>query len=122
MKQKTIGIYSDGVDYYKLILTEGDNACAYHNDAENNTHRLSIGSDVEHDYELYGDLEHELGEIIRGKMGLHYKPSDQQVDFGGPSLFVYSHAEYSEICARVGRFMVKAWPDALKAWKEWRKK
>lgn len=114
MKQKTVGTYSDGVNPYLVILVEGDDACG-------NRALITIGGDVS-EAELFDSLLHEIQELIYIAMGLKYKPFDQQVNFGGKIMFIFDHADYCEICARVGKFMVKAWPDLLKAWKQWRKK
>lgn len=122
MKQKTIGTYSDGREHYLVVLVEGDDSCGY-NHAENvNMGLIRLGADIPGENDLYDELLHEIQELILNSLGLRCVPTIQQVGFGGRMWFVFDHADYSEVCARTAKFMITCWPDALKAWKEWRKK
>jgi hypothetical protein len=122
MKQKTVGTYSDGIDQYLLVICEGDDAAGFSRAENCNTGLIKIGADLSYDYELYDSLLHEIQELIYHTKGLRVRPTNLQVTWGGRLYFVFDHADYCEICARVGKFMVDAWPDLLKAWKQWRKK
>ncbi len=117
MKQKTVGVYSDGTKTYKLLLAEGDDSCAW-----NSLGVVRVGVDFQNPSELFDNLLHEIQEDICNTMGLRHKPTSQQVRFGGKIMFIFDHAEYCELCSRVSNFMSVAWPDLLKAWKTWRKK
>jgi hypothetical protein len=116
MKPKTVGTYDIGCIPIKIILTDGRNGASYYNPTEIST--IKIGADQEWSG-ILDTLLHEIYEFQYDKMQCRYSANECMSDTHDKYMFVFTHVQFSDSCAKVGEFMAMALPDLLGAWKKW---
>jgi hypothetical protein len=120
MKQKIIGIYRAGSDQIQLVLREGSGGEFYTIPEKGSLARIKVGADHNDWIELVSTLLHEIGEFVRTKSDCRFIPDNYSND-SGDYIFMYSHANFSDLCCREAMFLTEALPDLSAAWKEWKK-
>lgn len=84
---------------------------------------MTIGCQRRSWADVCGSLLHEAIEVSLHRLNTAYSPTMRYRNAADRYLFVMTHAEMGEACARVGEFMAVVLPDmskafkALKAWK-----
>ena len=74
---------------------------------------IGVGGDWDLTYQT---LLHEAAEFAALRLGARFTPDDDMSADCGAFLFMMDHAKFSNLCGRVGRFMISANPYLRKAW------
>lgn len=83
--------------------------------------RIEVGADYLYWWEVVTCLQHEAKEFCDMRMGCRWEPDIDYSNNAAGYLFVETHAQHGEICARVGYLFADCLPDLAKAWKQWKK-
>ena len=122
MKQVIVGTYDLGAESVVLILRPGMGGDFHtRSDPPRKMPCISVGADSGSWQKLVAWLVHEVVEVVMMRMGLRYVPDVDYARDAAGYLFVETHAQHSEVCARVGWFLADCLPDLNKAWKKWKK-
>lgn len=98
----------DGGEFYAC---PGKGACA----------RIKIGADYQNWNEIVRVFIHEAFEFAMFRQCARYERSGDGSKDSGAYRFMFDHAEFSNIAARVAELTVAALPAISTAWKKWRK-
>lgn len=119
MKQIVVGIYSLGYEAIELVIREGNGGEFYNRPGKGQVPRIKIGADVDAWKDVVSVFLHECFEFIFNRLQCRYEKSyDMGADASG-YLYVATHPQFSDVCARVGEGVATALPDLSKAWKKW---
>lgn len=119
MRQKIVGVFSIGFEDCQLVLREGTGAEFYNCPGVGECPRIKVGADVKLWREVVANVLHEAMECYFNRLRCRYDCSyDLAQDHAG-YLFVASHPEFSDACARVGAFLSEALPALRSEWKKW---
>lgn len=121
MKQKIIGIFPLGHCDVELVIREGTGGEFYCAPEPGKIPRIKVGVDDRKWSFVVGVLLHETMELVMAQLKYRY---DQADDYGrdhSSYLFIMTHPQYSDVCARVGLFVSECLPKLTKAYKEWNK-
>jgi hypothetical protein len=115
MANRKVGIYFLGNEAVKLELREGDGAEFFAAPA-----KICLGADcsLRKVIEL---LLHETLEFCLYRDKCRFHPSNSYVDDYTAYLFVFSHVQLTDACAKQAEFLTGCMDDLMKAWKRWRK-
>jgi hypothetical protein len=80
-----------------------------------------IGFDEEEWGRLVISVLHEAKEFVQMRMGLRFIPGVDYANDAAGYVFMETHAQHAEVCARVGWFLATCMPDVCKAWRAWKK-
>ncbi len=120
MKQKIVGTYKIGGEYCELVLRDGDGGEFYSLPEHGHVPRIKVGADYQDWDRIVSVLLHETMEFSLARIKCRFYPED---DFGGDThayIFIMSHPDFSDACARTAEFMTCALPDLARAWKKWK--
>lgn len=121
MRQRIVGTFPIGHEYCELVLREDTGGEFYFMPEKAHIARIKIGADYEHWDDVLNVILHEALELILARTNTRYiENEDMGRDISG-FLFVMTHHTYSDVCARLAKFLVPALPAAEKAWRIWKK-
>jgi hypothetical protein len=121
VRQKIVGIYQIGDDSVQVVLREGNGGDFYLQPRDIETSRIKVGADVDNWHSVVAALMHEAAESVLARLCLRMTPDDEFGRDLASYIFVMRHEQFSDVCARTGRFLAQCLPDVSKAWKEWKK-
>lgn len=121
MKQKIIGVYPIGMSQVQLVLRGGTGGEYYVFPEKGSLARIKVGADQEQWRDVVGVLLHEAFEYTAMHLALRYAPAPDLSKDNGNYLFVMTHTQFSDVCARSGEFISCCLPDLGKAWDKWKK-
>ena len=65
---------------------------------------------------------HETAEYLSARLRIRYDPSENASNSSGNFIFVATHEQFAELCARQGEVVAAALPDLGRAWKRYLKR
>ena len=120
MKQVIVGRYDLGGEPVIVKLQPGNHA-EFAVPFNGTPTVMLIGSDVENWGQLVGLLMHEAKEFCDTRIGCRYAVTGDVAKDNGSYMFVETHLQHSEVCARVGWFLADCFLDLSTAWGKWKK-
>lgn len=121
MKQLIVGCYDFGVGQCELVLRAGIGGEFYVVPEPHRCPRIKVGADYDEWREVMSCLLHEIIELQMTLTGCRYNPAPDCARDHASYLFLMTHPQFSEVCARSAFFISEALPDLAKAWKKWKK-
>lgn len=121
MKQKIIGVYPIGIIQVQLVLREGVGGEYYTFPETGSLSRIKVGADHKQWRDVVGVLLHEAMEFTAMHLALRYAPAPDLSMDNGNYLFVMTHTQFSDVCARAGEFVSCSLPDLGREWGKWKK-
>lgn len=120
MKQIFVGSYYLGREYVDVILTEENGGCYYLAPEKQRPPRIKIG--IQDDWqETVSIVLHEIQELCMDKLRCRYDATNNMANDHSSYLFILDHITFSDVCARVGKFLADALPDIAKKYSEFKK-
>ena len=119
MKQKKIGTFAMGhenVDLYALPDERGG-FCHLRPDYAS-LGRIHVGLGGAKWHECAEILLHESLEFLMLRMSFAHGTLGEMADDVGQRVFMFTHTQFSEMCARQATFVATALPELEKAWKK----
>lgn len=123
MKQVIVGVYECGYEQLQLVLREGTGGEFYTVPEKGSLPRIKVGAQDPNQWRhVVATLLHEVFEWTMFRGGVRYNPDNRvsplsQADY----LFVMTHEQFQDCCAKSAEFMTKALPDLAKAYDKWHK-
>lgn len=120
----TVGVYDLGAESVEIALRAGTGADFTTRSGSIGPRQMpliALGADQDDWSRLVAALVHEVYEVSAMRMGCRFVPDLDYARDAGGYVFVATHAQHSEICARVGYLLVECLPDLATAWKKWQK-
>jgi hypothetical protein len=118
---KTVGIYEIGWERCEILLKDGRDGSFSCVPSSGGFPVISLGAD-----QPWGDLVdvflHEAIELTAVRVRSRFEPSCEVNKDHGQYIFVMTHSQLSECCARTAELLVKALPDIASAWRLWKKR
>jgi hypothetical protein len=121
MRQKIVGTYRLGHEMVQVILREGTGGDCYPLPGDINHARIKVGADYEMWQEIVGVFLHEAEELVASTLLYRWEQTNTDAGDHESLLFVMTHPQFSEVCARCGMLLADCLPDLGTAWKQWRK-
>ena len=121
MKQKIIGTYPLGYEQIQLVLREGTGGEFFTLPEDGKIPRIKIGADNNYWWETVELLLHEVNEFCMMRLACRYNQSNSVLRDHSNYLFVMTHVQFGECCARSAELLAKALPDLGKAWNKWKR-
>ena len=121
LKQTVVGIYEIGYEEVEVVFRDGQGGEFYVYPEKGHCARMKIGADQERWDELVAVLLHEAFELVADRLKCRYRAFNDISRDTGAFTFMFSHSDFSDICAKSAEFMARAMPDASAAWKKWKK-
>lgn len=121
MKQKIVGTYRLGDRMVQLVLREGTGGECYPLPGDITHSRIKVGADTQCWGDVVGVALHEACELVGSAMHYRLAPTNMDADDLLSIVFVMTHPQFSEVCARAGGFLADCLPDLAKAWRAWKK-
>ncbi len=121
MKQKIIGVFSIGFEDIQLVLREGTGGEFFNWPGEGEIPRIKIGADYDKWKDVVAALLHEAAEFAMNRLRCRL---NRDYDMGGDHsgyVFMMSHPEFSDVCARVADFLAASLWQLHKEWKAWKR-
>lgn len=115
MDQTIVGVYELGYENIQLVLREGRGGEFYFN-PDKDIPRIKIGGDYTLWQDLYTVLLHEVSEFALTRGGYRYSGSQDLSMDTGAFLFIFSHAQFADSCAKAAEFLVSCHKDLRNAW------
>lgn len=122
MRQKIVGTYRLGGQMVQVVLRKGAGGKCYPMPGDIPYPRIEVGADQETWAEVVAVAMHEAAELVCSYLHYRYEPTNMDGNDLLSLVFIMTHPQFSELCARVGMFLAACLPDLAKAWKEWKKK
>ncbi len=122
MKRILVGTYSIGYEHVKLYFIRGLDGEVLNSSDENPIPIINIGIDCDEWRDVVSIIMHEAMEFVIDRQFARYEPSANISRDADQCIFVMTHQQFSDCCARVADFIAKALPDAEKKWKNFKKK
>lgn len=120
MKQTIVGVYSMGLSQVQIVLREGNGGEFYFNPEAGAVPRIKVGAELQW-AEVVGNLLHEALEMQMTALSCRFNPAPDYARDHSSYLFVMTHPQFSESCARTAEFITAALPDLARAWKKWKR-
>ncbi len=120
MKSLAVGTFDLWGVTIHLKLREGQNA-DFLQTFDGKPMVMRIGADVECWQNVVGLLLHEVKEFTDMQIGCRYVVTADAAKDNSSYLFVETHTQHSEVCARIGWFLADCLPALETAWKKWKK-
>jgi hypothetical protein len=120
MKQKIVGVYAAGNIQFQLVIKEGRGGECWLIPEPGSLPRIKIGVDQCWEFALTV-LIHEVAESLRLLLGYRFSADSHYGEDLNHGTFIYTHSQFSDLCAREGMFLSEALPDFGKAYSKWRK-
>ncbi|MCE5324904.1 MAG: hypothetical protein LLG01_00670 [Planctomycetaceae bacterium] len=121
MRQKIVGTYRLGGQMVQVVLREGRGGEGYPLPGDIDYPRIKIGADSRDWQYVVGVAMHEASELVASYLHYRYGPTNMDADDLLSLVFIMTHPQFSELCARVGMFLADCLPDLSAAWKKWKK-
>ncbi len=122
MRQKVVGVYEIGYEKIEVVLRDG-NGGEFHMLSENsNITRIKIGADYENWRDVLAVFLHETMEFSLDRLKCRYYPSNDLSNSTDRYVFITTHNQFSDACAKVAECAADCVPDLKKIWKKWKKK
>lgn len=123
IKQKIIGTYYIGRDCVEVVLREGDGGEFYFIPELGHIPRIKIGAGYDEWREIVSVLLHEAMEFVMSKLKHRYSktevfPPRESSD----CVFILSHSDFSDVCARVADLISCCIGDLKTEWENWKEK
>jgi hypothetical protein len=124
MRQSIVGTYDLGAESVELYVRPGTGADFSTHSGTVRKRQIAaiyVGMDYATWDGVVTCLLHEAKEAVEMRMGVRLRPD---IDFSRDAAgwyFFSTHAQHSEMCARVGYFLAQCLPDVERIWKQWRK-
>ena len=122
MKQKIIGDYYIGFDQCQLVNRAGTGSEFYPLPEKGHIPVIKIGMDYDKWRHVLAVLLHEAFEFELARHHARWEPHEDMGNEMSGFLFVMTHVEYSDICAKVAEYIADCQRDLYKAWKKWHKR
>ena len=122
MKQVIVGTYEMGHECVELVIREDMGGEYYTIPEKGHVARIKIGVDYKRWDEVVAVLLHEAMEFQADRHLARFRPTQ---DLSGDQhwyLFVLTHEQFSDCCAKVAEFLTVCLPELATAWKKWNKK
>lgn len=119
-KPVKVGVYDLGSESVEIMARSGIGAEFTTRSDEQMMPLVTLGFDNTWEG-IVANITHELAELTAVRMNCRYHDSVDYARDNGARLFVYTHTQHSEVCARVGYFLAACYDDLSKAWKKWKK-
>lgn len=121
VKQVIVGCYQFGSETVEIVLREGDGGEFYSCPALGRSPRIKIGADYQDWLEVVRVMTHELLELAMFREKARYQISGDVGNDSGAYVFMFTHAEFSNIVGRTAEVMTVALPAVASAWRKWKK-
>lgn len=121
MKQKFVGCYQIGVENVDLFVREGMGGEFYGCPEDSKCARIKVGLDNATWSGAVMILLHEAFEFAMERMRVRFTNSSNSSRDNGGYLFVFTHAQFTHLCADASDFVADCLPDLAKAYKSWKK-
>ena len=121
MKQKVVGSYYAGYESVELVLREGYGGDFYTIPERGSIARMKIGADDNWEMTM-ASLFHETFEFLFDRSKCRFCAANDLSNSASAYLFVASHYDFSDVCAKAAEFVVACLPDLKRVYKEWNKK
>ncbi len=105
----------------QLVLREGSGGECYPLPGDIPHPRVKVGADQAQWSDVVVVTLHEAAELVASTLLYRYEQTNDDGNDRLSLLFVMTHPQFSEVCARVGMFLAQCLPDLGVAWKKWRK-
>ncbi len=122
LKQKILGVYEFGYEQVQIVLREGTGAEFYFMPEKGSVPRIKIGCDYKEWRCIITILQHEALEFALTRLMCRYECAEDMSKDHSAYLFVMTHQQMSDACAKVADLMSNCLPDLAEAWKKWNKK
>lgn len=122
MRQKIVGVFRLGDEFCELVLREGTGGEFYFTPGDGHVPRIEIGGDYDSWGRVVNCLVHESVEFSLARLKCRFLSQDDNGDDAHGYLFVASHPDFSDACARAAIFITDALPPLATKWKGWKKK
>lgn len=120
MKQVIVGLFQFGYETVEIVLRDGTGGEFYSCPEMGRSPRIKVGADGK-----WGDvvriLLHELLELAMFRQGCRYEVSGDVGQDMGAYVFMFTHAQFSNIQARAAEAIVLSLPAVSTAWRKWRR-
>ena len=122
MKRIHIGHYPLGPEAVLVILRNDLGGEIYFNSEQGLPPTIVVGGGYDKWNRVAECLHHEAMELAMARIGCRFEPAPDYSQDHGSYLFCMTHAQFSEVSARVGSFIAMCLPDLAKQWDKHRKK
>ena len=122
MKQKVIGNFYMGYTQYQLVLREGTDGEFYLCPGDGEIPRIKIGADYKTWQEVVTVLLHEAYEACLSVNKCRMQVTEDLSNDHSGYVFLMTHVQFSDCCARVSEFITEALPKLATEWKRFKKK
>ncbi len=123
-RRKLLGIYDLGAETIEVYVRDGTGAefCTWSGPkGERHIASIVVGMDYSEFYRVVVNLMHEAKEMSDMRMGCRLCPDIDYARDSGGYVFMETHAQHGEVCARVGYLLTECWSDLSRAWNKWKK-
>jgi len=123
MKLATVGVYDLGSESVVLMLRSGTGAdFSTRSGTPKDKACIWVGADQEQWGAVVSSLLHEAKEFTEMRMGCRWTPDIDYARDAAGYMFLETHAQHSEVCARVGYFLSNCLPSLASVWNKWKKR
>lgn len=119
MKQVIVGVYEIGWEQVQVVLREGTGGEFYSIPEKGSLARIKIGADYRNWNDVVAVLLHEASELMYDRLQCRYMATNHLAGDHTGYLFMANHAQFSDVCWKVGELAANCLPDLQKAWKRW---
>ncbi len=121
MKQKIVGVFSLGFEDIQVVLREGSGGEFYNCPGKGEIPRIKIGADCREWKDVVSVFLHEAFEFTYNRLGCRFNNSYDMGNDSAAYLFIATHIQFSDACARVADGVASALPELSTAWAKWKK-
>lgn len=122
MKQRVVGVYEFGHEQVEVVLREGTGGEFYSIPEKGKVPRIKVGADCQAWDQVVTVLFHEAMELAAHREGCRFDRSDELSRDHCGYIFLMTHPQFSNCCARVGELASSCLPDLATKWKYWGRK
>ena len=122
MKQKIVGIYEMGYMAIELVAREGTGGEYYTIPEHGHIPRIKLGMDHTQWRDVVDVLLHETLEFAIDTKNGRLRPTYDTTLGHDNFVFLLTHPQFSDMCAKVAEFITTALPDLAAVWKKWKKR
>lgn len=121
MRQQRVGYLRFGFETVEVVLREGDGGEFYSCPASGEVARIKVGADYDDWSEVVRVLVHELFEYAMFREKARYEITGDVSKDSGAYVFMFNHAEFSNIAGKVSQALADGLPAVATAWRRWKK-
>ena len=126
MKNKSIGKYQSGYQYFELIIRDGTGGEGLFNPVESHYKdkcpKVIIGIDYLRWDSVVDVLMHEIIEMQLDINNLRFTKSNAISRDPNGCIFVLDHVQFTQIISKAGEFVAECLPNLAKEYKDYRRK